>query len=116
MDATRIRGLLPVRDVAMLEKPQQWIIGIGSLRGHDFPVIDVRTKLGIAKGTQGRQPCLVVVEAAGPRLIGFIADRVSQVLTFRDPIPASGTMRISGRTRQVFDPDHVLVEEVALNL
>ncbi len=114
MDATRVRGLLPVDDVLPLDPPQEWIIGIAAIRGHDFPVVDLRGKLGIAKGSHGRTPCIVVVEVAGPRLVGFIADRVSEVLNLRNVDAAAKTMRITGRTRRVLDPDQILTDEVVL--
>ena len=116
MDATRVRGLLPLHDMAMLDEPQQWIIGIAAIRGHDFPVVDLGGKLGIRRGSQGRHPCVVAVEIAGPRLVGFIADRVSDVISIRNPDLSAATMRIAGRTRRVLNPDQILTEEVALSL
>lgn len=116
MDASRIRGLLPADDVTMLDEPQEWITGIASIRGHNFPVVDLRGKLGIARGSHGRTPCIVVVEVAGPRLVGFYADRVSEVLNLRMLDLTSGTVRLTGRTRRVLDPDRILTDQVVLNL
>jgi purine-binding chemotaxis protein CheW len=116
MDATRIRGLLPVHDMVVLDKPQLWVTGIASIRGHDFPVVDLRGKLGIARGSLGRQPCVVVVEVAGSRLVGFIADRVSEVLNLRHVDPGARTLRIAGRTRRMLDPDQMLTDEVSLEI
>ena len=116
MNAARIRGLLPVHDVVPLDRPQEWITGIAAVRGRDFPVIDLRGKLGIPRGSRGRQPCVVVVEVAGPRLAGFIADRVSGVITIRQADPSATSMRIAGRTRRVLDPDQILTDEVALKI
>ena len=116
MDATKIRGLLPMHDMVAIDRPQRWITGIASIRGRDFLVVDLPGKLGIADGSHGRQPCIVVVEVAGPRLVGFIADRVSEVLTLRKPDLSIGTLRIAGRTRRILDPDRILTEEAALSL
>ena len=114
MDAMRIRGLLPLHDMQLLDQPQQWIVGIAAIRGRDFPVVDLCEKLGVRHSSHGRTPCIVAVEVAGARLIGFIADRVSEVITLRNPDLSSGTLRIAGRTRRIFDPDKILSEEVAL--
>ena len=111
MDATRVRGLLPIHDLVLLDEPQQWIIGIASIRGHDFPVIDLRGKLGIVPGSHGRTPCIVAVEAEGPKLIGFVADRVSRVLQIRNADADASTMRICGRTRRVLDLDQILTSD-----
>ncbi len=116
MDATRIRGLLPIHDITLLDNPQEWIIGIAAIRGRDFPVVDLRGKLGIPKGSLGRTPCVVAVEVAGPKLIGFVADRVSEVITLRKPDLSGGNLRIMGRTRRIFHPDRILTEEVAFSL
>lgn len=108
MDTTRLRGLLPAYDLITLDPPSGWILGIASVRGIDFPVIDVRGKLGIAHGSQGRQPCIIVVEVAsetGPQMVGFIADRVSDVITIRKHEIREGVIRTHGRPRRIFDPD-----------
>jgi len=116
MDASCVRGLLPVQDMLMLDEPQQWIVGIAAIQGRDFPVIDLRGKLGIRHASVGRRPCIVVVEIAGPRLAGFVADRVSDVIELRSPDPEARTIRVSGRTRRILDPQKILTEEVALSL
>ncbi len=116
MDATRVRGLLPLHDLVSLDRPQEWIVGIAAIRGRDFPVVDLRGKLGIPNGSHGRTPCVVVVEVAGSRLVGFIADRVSEVIQLRKPDLSHGRLRISGRTRRIFDPDKILSEDVAFSL
>ena len=90
------------------------ICGVASLRGRDFPVVDLRGKLGIAHGSHGRQPCLIVVEAgsgSGARLIGFVADRISEVLMLRDRDFRKGSVRVNGRSRRVLDPDLILTDE-----
>lgn len=115
MEASCIRGLLPLHDLVMLAGPHQWVVGIAAIRERDFPVIDLRAKLGIRHGTRGRRPCIVAVELSGPRLVGFIADRVSDVIELRNHDPASNTVRISGRTRRVFNAE-ILAEDVALSL
>jgi purine-binding chemotaxis protein CheW len=111
IDATRIRGLLPLHEMTLLERPNEWVCGITSIRGHDFPVVDLRGKLGILPGSHGRLPCVMVVEAAGARLIGFIADRVSEVIDLRECDFQDGHVRVGGRTRRLLDPDQILSEE-----
>jgi len=114
MEAAHVRGLIPLHEMLRLDHPRGWIVGIAALRGRDFPVIDLPGKLGLAHGSHGRQPCVVVVEAPGPRLVGFIADRVSRVVPLRDPDLSRGTLRIAGRTRRLLDPGQILDEEVVV--
>jgi chemotaxis signal transduction protein len=95
----------------------QWMSGFATLTGRDFPVIDLRSKLGLPHATHGRQPYIVVVEvktADGPRLVGFIADRVCELVQARERDFHLGKLRLAGRPRQVLDPDSLLGVEVIL--
>ncbi len=71
-----VRGILPVHQMTAIEA-HKWICGFAAVSGRDFPVVDLRAKLGIAHGSHGREPFIIVVETRG-RLVGFIADRVSE--------------------------------------
>jgi chemotaxis signal transduction protein len=107
MDAARVRGLLPVHEMTPLDSGEV-ICGIASLRAHDFPVVDLRRRLGLEPGPGGRQPCMIVVELPGPRLVGFIADRISEVVTLRDRDVRNDRVRIGGRTRPLLHPESIL--------
>lgn len=115
MDATRVRGILPAHElmeVAAVPGDPAGLAGYAALRGREFPVIDLRVKLGLPHGSHGRTPCIVVVEAGtpeGPRTAGFIADRVSEVVDARVRDFRHGRLRI-GRPRRVIDADIVLGE------
>jgi chemotaxis signal transduction protein len=125
MLASRVRGILPAHDVIAivpLRPPDPepglsnsgMICGVATLRGRDFPVVDLRGKLGIAHGSHGRQPCVIVVEVgseSGARLLGFVADRISEVLMLRDRDFRNGSVRLNGRARRVLNPDLILTEE-----
>jgi chemotaxis signal transduction protein len=111
MEASYLRGLLPIHDLASLNVPHAWLLGFAALRGHDLPVVDVRAKLGLAPGTHGRQPCIVVVEAAVGRLAGFVADRVSEIVELRERDFRGAVARVNGRSRRVLDPAGILTEE-----
>ncbi len=109
MEASYLRGLLPIHDLASLNTPHEWLLGFTALRGRDLPVGDVRAKLGLSPGTLGRQPCIVVVEAAG-RLAGFVADRISEIVELRERDFHGAVARVNGRARRVLDPAAILTE------
>jgi chemotaxis signal transduction protein len=132
MLASRVRGILPIHDLIPIEAPQSsnpepglinsdprlsdfgMICGVATLRGRDFPVVDLRRRLGIAQGPNGRQPYVIVVELESPsgaRLLGFVADRISEVLMLRDRDFRNGSVRLNGRARRVLDPDLILTDE-----
>jgi hypothetical protein len=130
MDASRIRAILPAAELTHLKRTiidtrpllgafgeaawlEHWTCGFAALKGRAFPVIDLRAKLGIEIGSTGRQPCIVVVEVSsrmGPQLAGFVADRLSEVVTARERDFIRGKLRGAGRPRQVLDPDVLFSE------
>ena len=116
MDAARIRGLLPIHELDRLRRPQGWIVAIASVSGQDFPVVDLAAKLGLGTGDRGCIPCIVAVQNVRGRLIGFIADRVTNVIALNNPDLSTGTVRVQGRARRVLDPDAVLDEDFELSL
>jgi chemotaxis signal transduction protein len=132
MLASRVRGILPIHDLLPIEAPEAadpepglsnsgprlsdfgMIRGVATLRGRDLPVVDLRHRLGIAQGPHGRQPHVIVVEVgseSGPRLLGFVADRISEVVTMRERDFRNGSVRLNGRARRVLNPDLILTEE-----
>jgi purine-binding chemotaxis protein CheW len=107
MDAEPVRGILPVREMTPLKVSHPWMCGFAALAGRDFPVLDLRAKLEIARGTRGREPFIIAVETQG-RLAGFIADRVSEVLNLRQRDIRNGAVRGHGRPRRVLDPEQIM--------
>jgi purine-binding chemotaxis protein CheW len=115
MDATRVRGILPIHELVLLETLPAGLRGVAMMGGRDFPVVDLKSKLGLTKALGGRTPCIVVVEVTatgGARLVGFVADRVSAVVQLRERDFRNGIARTKGRRRRVLDPDEILHEEL----
>jgi chemotaxis signal transduction protein len=110
ISAVQVRGILPVHQMEVVEGAGNSILGFAHLDGHDFPMIDLQAKLGIAPGPRGREPFIVVVETAAG-LAGFIADRISEVLDLRPRHFRSGAVRAHGRPRKVLEPDQIMSEE-----
>jgi chemotaxis signal transduction protein len=110
MLADCIRGILPMHEMISLETQHEWICGFATIGGHDFPVVDLRAKLGIAHGSHGREPFIVVVETAG-RLAGFVADRVTEVVDLRSRNFRGGMARTQGRPRRILDPAQIVGEK-----
>ncbi len=120
MQASCVRGILPARELVPLHqdeeldrfsRPRPWVCGTAALNGRDFPVMDLRGKLGLPHATHGRSPCIVVVELEGfqgPQLVGFVADRVSEVVQARERDFSRGKLRNLGRPRTVLLPEALL--------
>lgn len=104
--------------VAITEVPEspQWLAGVINLRGRTVPVIDLRTRLGMARRAPDLDTAIVVAEAASRGPVGFIADEVIDVLTLPaasvDPVdelageahPVSAVARNEERLVVILDP------------
>ena len=113
MNIMFVRGILPVHQMKPLPA-HEWICGFAAVGGRDFPVIDLRAKLGIAHGSHGREPFIIVVQTVvqtEDRLVGFIADRVSEILPLRPRDFRNGAVRTHGRPRRVLDADQIMTAE-----
>lgn len=68
--------------VAMEPVPEApvWLAGVINLRGQALPVMDLRTRLGLAPRAPGLESRIVVAEAGG-RWLGLLADEVTEVLS-----------------------------------
>lgn len=104
-----VRSILPVHQMTPI-LGREWICGLAAVSGREFPVIDLRAKLGIARGAHGKEPFIIVVQIE-EKLAGFIADRVSAVLDLRGRDFRKGAVRTRGRVRKVLEPSQIMKEE-----
>lgn len=114
IDAERVRAILPSHELVTVPGTRPSFAGIASLGGRPLAVFDLSVKLGLRHASQGRRPRIVVIDVAvgeGRRLAGFIADRVSDVVIFRDRDFSHGAFRGNGRPRRLLDPDQVASED-----
>lgn len=113
MEAGCIRGILPLSDLEPATAGRSGLLGLTSLNGQMVSVIDLRSRLGLPHAGQGSQPKIVVLElTAGTRqhLVGFVADRISDVVVYRDRDLRSGALRGKGRPRKLVDFDQLVSE------
>jgi chemotaxis signal transduction protein len=114
MEAGCIRGILPYTDLEPPAAARSGFLGLTSLKGQMVSVIDLRSRLGLAHAGQGSAPKIVVLQlTAGNRqqLLGFVADRISDVVVYRDRDLQSGTLRGKGRPRKLIDFDQLIGED-----
>jgi chemotaxis signal transduction protein len=120
IDAGRVRGILPSHDLVAVPRTHPAFAGIASLGGRPLAVFDLRVKLGLPQVSQGSQPRIVVIEVIGGEgrrhLAGFIVDRVSDVVVYRDRDLSHGALRGNGRPRRLLDPDQIASEDELLCL
>ena len=113
MEAGCIRGILPLTDLEPTATERSGFLGLTSLKGQMVGVIDLRTRLGLPRAGQGSAPKIVILElTSGTRqhLLGFVADRISDVVVYRDRDLRSGSLRGKGRPRKLVDFDRLVSE------
>ena len=113
MEAGCIRGILPLTDLEPAAAGRRGFLGLTSLKGQIVGVIDLRIKLGLTHVGQGSAPKIVVLElttGARQHLVGFVADRISDVVIYRDRDLRSGALRGKGRPRKLVHFDQLFSE------
>jgi chemotaxis signal transduction protein len=114
VEAARVRGILPLSELDPMPGARPGLVGVTSLKGQVVGVIDLRTKLQLPHASQGSQPKIVIVEltkATGQHLVGFVADRISDVVVYRDRDLRNGSLRGKGRPRKLVDLDQLVSED-----
>lgn len=80
LSVQEIRGMCPLTP---LPNSPPKVCGVMNLRGAVVPVVDTRAALGLAPGEYNKFTVIIVLSVRG-RTIGFVVDRVSDVLTFSE--------------------------------
>lgn len=114
MEAARVRGILPLSELESMPDVRPGLLGITILKGQVIGVIDLRGKLQLPYTSQGSAPKVVILEAtvgARLQLLAFVADRISDVVVYRDRDLRSGSLRGKGRPRRLVDFDQLVGEE-----
>jgi chemotaxis signal transduction protein len=111
MEAGRVRGILPLSALEPMPGVRPGLLGITSLNGQVVGVMDLRSKLHMTYASQGSQPKIVILELTAGKLAGFVADRISDVVVYRERDLRSGSLRGKGRPRKLVDFDQLVSEK-----
>jgi chemotaxis signal transduction protein len=132
MDAERVRAIVPMGNLIRLGADASSaeitdLLGFTNIGGRMLPVIDVRRKLNLPASGTGRDPQIVVVALAAPdsqadgfagrftgdpgHQIGFVADRVSDVLEYRERDLRNGLLKGLGRPRRLLEVSELMTEQ-----
>lgn len=85
VEILRVREIIGLIDITPLPRTPDFVKGVINLRGKIIPVIELRTKFGLAPVDYTEATCVIVVEVADPESseqfqMGVIVDTVSEVL------------------------------------
>lgn len=79
IDLMRVEEILRPQTITPLPQAPRWVEGVISLRGNLLPVVNLRRRLGLEDAAVTRKSRLLVC-FLGRRRVGFLVDRVAEVL------------------------------------
>ena len=124
VDIMAVREIKGWSEITHLPKQPDYVRGVLNLRGVMVPIIDLRCRFGQGK-TEATALHIVIVVQVEARLIGLLADRVLDILSFEanqvQPVPQiarssrvdflSGLVTIDGTMIALVDLDNLLAEQ-----
>lgn len=91
VDILAVQEINRMMELTRVPQSPPEVEGVINLRGKIIPVLDLRTRFGLPQSARGEQSRIVVVEVHG-KILGFIVDRVHEVLridsSIVEPAPA----------------------------
>ena len=79
VEISAVREIIRLQPITKVPRTPEFVEGVINLRGKVIPVIDLRRRFGLPSADRSRAGRIVVVEV-GDHLLGFIVDRMSEVL------------------------------------
>jgi purine-binding chemotaxis protein CheW len=128
----KVREIIKLIAITAVPQMPSDIKGVINLRGKIIPVVDLRTKFGLALANHSEQTCIVVVQVgpanSGKLHLGLIVDAVEEVTSFVasdiEEAPEFGTRvdttyilgmaKVKDTVKVLLDIDRLLVEETQL--
>lgn len=91
VDILVVQEINRMMTITSVPQSPQDVVGVINLRGRIIPVIELRTRFGLEAVERGNDSRIIVVDVSG-RTIGFIVDKVNEVLRISgnivDPAPS----------------------------
>jgi purine-binding chemotaxis protein CheW len=126
VDIMAVREIKGWSEITHLPKQPDYVRGVLNLRGVMVPIIDLRCRFGQGK-TEATALHIVIVVQVEARLVGLLADRVLDILSFEasqvQPVPQiarssrvdflSGLITIDGTMIALVDLPNLLAEHPA---
>jgi purine-binding chemotaxis protein CheW len=121
LEILKVREIIGRMPITRVPRTPASVLGVINLRGKVIPVVDLRSKFGLAPQPEGDRTCIIVVQARGLEF-GVIVDRVSEVAdvaaseveeppefgTEVDTRYLLGLAKSGGRVKLLLDIDEVL--------
>lgn len=80
IEISHINEIIAMMKITSVPRTPDFVEGVINLRGSIIPIVDIRGKFGLAKKDHDMNTAIIINEVSGVN-IGFIVDRVEDVLT-----------------------------------
>jgi purine-binding chemotaxis protein CheW len=104
IDVAQVREVLELSQITKVPTAPDYMRGVVNVRGQATPVVDLRLRFGLAKGTDTLQTRIIVMElelGGEATVLGGIADSVHEVIEL-EPASIDPPPRIAMRWRTEF--------------
>lgn len=114
VDIMAVREIKGWSEITHLPRQPDYMRGVLNLRGAIVPIVDLRCRFGQGL-TEATQLHIVIIVQIGQRLIGLLADRVLDIVTF-DPDQIQPVPRVVQGTRLNFLSGLVTIDNTLIAL
>ncbi len=102
IDILKVQEINKQLEITQIPNAPYYVKGIINLRGTVLPIVDLRTKLGITPKENDSETRIIVVELNDSK-IGFIVDKVNEVLRIPASITEPPPKIITGKNSAIFN-------------
>jgi len=79
VDILKVQEINRMLEVTQVPNAPPYVDGVINLRGKVIPIMDLRSRFGMARRERDKNSRIVVVELSG-KIVGFVVDSVNEVL------------------------------------
>lgn len=79
VDILYVQEIIRMVEVTRVPNAAEYVVGVINLRGKVLPIIDLRKRIGLSEKEYDKYTRIVVIEI-GTKIIGFIVDKVNEVI------------------------------------
>jgi purine-binding chemotaxis protein CheW len=79
VDILKVQEINRMLEVTQVPNAPPYVDGVINLRGKVIPIMDLRSRFGMARRERDKNSRIVVVELGG-KIVGFVVDSVNEVL------------------------------------
>ena len=125
VEAHRVRTVVPANTMQPVDHGIDFVQGVVRVNGREFPVLDAKSRLGVAEHKPRPRGSVLVIEVGvrgSGACIGLVADKLIEVLDVREReirgnvVQLRSNGRPYGRPKMLLDLEHLVTKEELVRL